>query len=518
MSGRSRPVGSLRRIGLAAALIGVGCAWPAIVAAQEQATVADRLPFRIEPNVSLTHSLRERSSDGLLELDGLRSITTVKPGVRITSRSGRVQGSVDYSLLGSIRSRRILDDVVFGVSHRLSAQVRAEAIPDYLDVNVSATIAGQPLSAFGPQFASDVLGDSDQETVRTFSISPVFRATVAGLVAVRASMTRADSSSSGRFGASGTSAGLSLSSVGQGLVGWGLDATRTGSEFDGGRDTTTDRVVASLVFRPDIDWTLTVRAGEESTDIASVERRRYPNRGVGVRWTPSARTLVSIDADKRAFGNSHSIILQQRWKRMVFRYTDAKGVNDGLNPTGGGSGIRAYDLFFALFATQQPDPILRDELVLSFLERAGISPDAIVGGGFLASASTLSRRQELSWTYQGPRTVYLVAAYSTRTERADTESAAIDDLSFGPISQRGLRATVSHQVTSVDSANLTSELRRTVRDTDGRYSTFQSVGLTWSRRLGDRTSAALTVRRSQLDDTRNPYVERAVTATLTHRF
>jgi uncharacterized protein (PEP-CTERM system associated) len=202
---------------------------------------------------------------------------------------------------------------------------------------------------------------------------------------------------------------------------------------------------------------------------------------------------------------------------MVFRFTDSRGINDGLGATGGG-GVRAYDLFFALFAAQQPDPILREQLVLSFLERAGIDPDTIVGGGFLTSAATLSRRTELSWSYQAPRTLYLVAAYATKSERADTESTAIDDLSFGPVNQRGLRATVSHQLTSVDSANLTSEFRRTERDTDGRYNSFSSLGVSWLRRLGDQTTATLTVRRSQLDDTRNPYVEHAVTATLTHRF
>ncbi|MEP7282637.1 MAG: TIGR03016 family PEP-CTERM system-associated outer membrane protein, partial [Rubrivivax sp.] len=469
------------------------------------------------PSLLISHSVVDRQRGGGLDVNGLYSLTSITPRIRVVSRSGRVQGDVSYAPTATVRLGR-RSDVSF--SEALSARVRVDLVPDHVSINLFGDISAARSSAFAPQFALGTTGDPDQGTFRRFSIAPEAHTEIAGVVLARASAEASWTDTSTQASSTGNRVALGLGSSREGRVGWALDATRDELQFQRGRRITTDRQIASLLWRPDIDWQFAIRGGEERTNLTSVFPERYANWGGTVKWIPSQRTVVSLSADRRAFGDSHAILLQHRWRRSVFRFTDSRDVNDGLNQGsgGGGQGILAYDLFFALFASQQPDPALRDTLVRSFLDRAGIAADEVIGGGVVTSGVSLDRRQELSWTLQGQRTTYLAALFSTRSERIGVDGGGIDDLSFGPVSERGLRVTVSHQVSAIDSVNLTSEARRTKRDADGRYNTFTSLNAVWLSRLSDRTAVSLGVRRSQFDDSSNPYIEHAVTGTFTHQF
>ncbi len=499
-----------RAVALAAA------AWCAVGTAAAQQVTGGR-SVTLTPTLSISQTLTDSyRAPGAGAERRSEAITTVSPGLRLVSRTGRLQGSVDYSLGAVLHAR---DSEANDLQHRLAASGRAEIVQGHLDVNAAASITRQPTSAFGAQSVDGTLTDLNQSEVRTLSLQPVLRGVLGGVLGVQASANASRSDGGSQIGSRSTGASLSLSPAAVGrVISWSLQGSRQTSNFDGGRETTIDRAVASVIVRPDAELQVTVRGGVERSDLASVESREYENYGAGLLWTPTPRTRVSIDADRRQCGEAHQLALEHRMRGSVWRYTDIRSINDGTSSNGVGNSVTAYDLFFELFASQEPDPFLRDLLVRDFLARNGIDPATrLGGGGFLTSAVSILRRQELSFALSGQRTTWTVSAYQTTSERGDTLSDASDDLAAGPVTQRGLSVTVNHRLTPISSLSFNASSQRSRSDTAGRNG-LDSVALGWNTRLGRSSNLALTVRHAEHDADTEPYAENAVTAAFSTRF
>lgn len=510
---RPAPAAVLRPAAVAAVVAVL--AMPAL--AQQGAT---RSGVSIVPTLSLQQLFTDSHlAQGSAATDGRtsESITTVSPGIRLASPSGRIQGSLDYSLVGVLYGR---DSAASNVQHRLAASGRAEIVRNTFEINAAASISRQPTSALAVQSVDGALTERNQSDLKTVSLRPVLRGQLGGSVDLQASVNASATSGGLQGGTRGTGGAFSLASSSSGAVfGWGVDASRQSSHFGDGRDTTTDRVIGSLRYRPDPELQFTLRAGQERTDLASLESRSFDNYGGGITWVPSSRTRVQFDADKRQFGHSHEVRLEHRMRRTVVRYSDSRNVNDGSTPGAAGASVRAYDLFFELFASQEPDPVARDLLVRAFLERNGIAADSLLGGGgFLTGAVSIQRRRELSFAVDGLRTTWMLSAFQTNTERGDTVSGAVDDLAAGAIRQRGLSVTVSHRLTPVSSLNLNATTQRTRSAATGTGNGLDSVSLGWSTRLGQRSTFVLTLRHAEYDDSVAPYAENALSAAFTTRF
>jgi uncharacterized protein (PEP-CTERM system associated) len=505
---RRRPVASLSR-GAAAGVVGACLALTMSAAAAQSG-----LRLRIEPTLSagLSTINNYRSDPGARQRSAV--VPTVSPGVRmrLESRGGRVQGSVDYGLSTVVNLRDIEDTAL---RNRLSARARAEVIENHFDVNVFGSISRQPISIFGRQTVDGSPIDENQSEVRNLSVQPVLRGVLAGEVAVQASATARYSDAAARgYTEDGRSASLSLSSARPARVGWSLVGTRSVSEFEGGRETTIDRVTGSVSLRPDVDWLFTLRAGQERTDIASVQQRTYDNWGAGVVWTPNPRTSVAVDGDHRFFGTSYAVSVQHRHRRIVWRYAGSRGVGESVGQ--GAIAVRAYDLFFDLFASQEPDPILRDLLVRDFLDRNGIPPEAIVGGlGFLTRAASLQERHQVSMGVNLRRATVTTSLYVSRSERIDTISGAIDDLFEGAVRQQGLSVALGYRVTPRDSVNLTATATRTRPSGDRDDSSLYSLALGWSTRVSERIGFSVGLRHSAYDrESADDYTDTSITTAL----
>jgi uncharacterized protein (PEP-CTERM system associated) len=481
---------------------------------------AARPAVDITPTLTVTQTLTDSyDAEGAAigERRQSEAITAISPGLRITSRAGRVQGAFDYSLSGQLHAR---DSEANEIQHRLSASGRAELIPNHLDLNASASITRQPSSAFGVQSVDGSLNNRNSADLRSLSLQPVLRGVLGGVVAVQASANANRSDGGNQVGSQSTGAALTLSPAAAGrVIGWSLTGSRQISDFDGGRETTTDRAIASIIVRPDAELQVTVRGGVERSDLASLESREYENYGAGILWTPTPRTRVLVDGDKRQFGEAHQVRLEHRFRRSVWRYTDSKSLNDGTGGNTAGGQVTAYALFFELFASQEPDPVARDLLVRSFLQRNGVSPDTVLGGGgFLTSAVSIQRRQELSFALSGVRTTWTVAAYQTTSERGDPLSGASDDLATGPVRQRGLSVTITHRLTPVSGLSFNASTQRSRSLSAADRNDLDSVSLGWNTRLGRLSNLSLSVRHAAYVSDVDPYTENAVTAAFSTRF
>ena len=467
--------------------------------------------------VSVTPSLRiaETLTDARRRTDGTTSwdsITSITPAIRVSSRAGRLQGSLDYSLSANFYAR---DSSANSLHHRLGASRRAELVQDHLTVDMAAGVARQSTSALSLQSPESNLAGSGQTHVSNYSISPSLRGRPGGLAELSARLLVAgtDSGTSSISNSTNLTASARVASPTPGaLVGWYVDASRQVVDFERGRRSESDRLVGGLSLRPDVDWQLRLRVGIEDSDIATLTKERTDTYGAGATWTPTERTLVSLDLDQRSFGHSHALNVQHRMRRVIVRMSDRQDVTSGADA--GRALVTAYDLFFALFASQEPDPIKREQLVNSFLLRNNLSPQTPVNGGLLSSSSALQRRQEVSLAVQGQRTNVVVSGFRVASRRAFDLVGVPDDLAAGDLAQRGINFNVSHQLTPTSSLGFGLSGSRARSEQTGTFSKLEVVTLNWSERLSRRATVSLGLRHSQSETSTERLDENALLANL----
>lgn len=445
------------------------------------------------------------------------SITQVSPGISISSRSGRVQGSLDYSL-NALDYARASDRNTF--QNSLNAGVRAEAVENHAYVDARASISQQTISAFGTQSAATGLVNDNRTEVSTLSISPSLRGNLAGAVDVAAQVTWSASSSASTTAGDTSNLNGSIGFSGrQGLFGWGLNASRQISDFSAGRRTADDQAGGSLTFSPDPELQLSLRGGWESSDLQTADSQSNKTWGWGVSWQPTDRTQIGLQTDHRFFGQSHGFTFQHRMARSIWTYADTRGISGDPRSQAANRPLSLYDLLFAQFASLEPDPIRRDQLVRSFLQANGLDGNAAVGGGFLNSAQTLQRSQNVSLAVTGVRTTITFAGFRTQTSRLDSVASVSDDLSQGaPVRQLGFSAGISHRLTETAALALAATQQKTLNAGAQPGNEQRSYTLSLSDSLGRRTTGILSVRHTKFDSETNPYTESAVVGSLSLRF
>ncbi len=456
---------------------------------------------------STTYSSSTRSPDGL---GGGEFVARVSPGLNWFSRSGRIQGSVSYALNLNYYGQGITPNSGRrNVDQSLAASVRAVAVENFAFVDAQASISRQAVSAYGLQQVPDSQrANANRSQVASASISPSIRGSLAGLAQYEVRVTASGTSVSDRDGFNSSSSGASatLSSSGGGLIGWGLSAQQQRSRFDQSASTSTERVNAQLSFRPDPELSFSVNGGRESTDVGSFKGRTYPNYGYGVTWLPGPRTSASFQTNHRYFGEGHSLSVSHRMQRTVFSYSDTRDTNGGADNNFGARPPTLYELFFAQFASAQPDPVLRDQLVRDFLRLLGRDPNEVVSGGFLNGGVSLTRQRTLSAAWTGQRLTANLQAFATDSRLLATTSGT---LLPGRTRQLGYSASASYRLAPETSATVNASLLRAL-DVDAQPGNeLKSISFSVSHQVGRHTSVSGTVRYSIFDAQVGSYRELA---------
>lgn len=441
-------------------------------------------------------------------------ITQISPGLTWSRRHGRVQGSLDYRLNARFYSKQ---DEADDRQNALSASIRAEAIEDWLFVDGRASVAQGAISPFG-QPVNGGLGVNDNATeVRTYSLSPYLRGKAFGAAVYEARWTAARTRGARQTGSnSDTDTSLiSLASATGARFGWSVQATHQEVDFGSGANSANDRVNAQLNMAVNAELRLGLSGGRESTDVIGGLRRSYNNWGWTAQWTPTPRTDLSVASERRYFGNSHNLRFTHRMRRSTWVYTDTRGASSGGDGIGAGQPVSLYSLYFSFFEAQEPDPLLRDQLVRAFLQANGLDPTALASGGFLTSAITLQRRQNLAFAIQGVRTSISLQAYRGETQALQA-AGSLQDRS--PVRQSGHTASISYRLTPSSSISLFGSRQRTASSGFQPETSTRSANLAWSATLGPHVSTSVALRHTDFDSPSNPTRESAATASLNVRF
>ena len=489
----------------------------ALHAQAQTETVAAPRRLQVLADVTVTQTLTDNATLSSTDKRG-DLITSVSPSVHVRSGSGRVQGFVDYALLGLVYANGSQSN---SIQQSLNAAVKAEAVENFAFVDANASVSRQNISALGTQSSDSSLQTSNQTEVTSVSVSPYVRGRLGSFAGYQARLNYSTTRTGADTIGNSTNTGGSVHVGSDGAfarLNWGLDASRQVTDYSVGRKTRSDSAVGSLIFSPIPDLQLFARAGREINNVVTLEREGNSTYGGGLRWAPSPRTSLSAQGDRRYFGNSYAITFEHRTARTAWTLSSTRGASSDAGATRGAL-ITEFDLLYLQLTSAYADPLERARQVLIRLQALGKNPFAIAPGGFLSNAVSLRRSNTASAAYLGLRTTFLVLVQQSDTRRLDTESSAIDSLAGNhPIRQRSLGLSVAHRLTPLSSANLSLTQSRSADILSGTRVDLLSLTAGWSSELGARTRTAFGVRHSISDGDASTYTESAIFASLTYQF
>lgn len=468
----------------------------------------------VVPSVSVTMTATDNvdlAPNGRSDL-----ITEVAPGIAIVSRRGPLQGALNYSLNGVAYAR---DSAANTVYHNLAANGRWTLMDGRVGLDATASAGRQIVSAFGTQSSDAYRARGNQAQVTSYSVSPHVAGPLLGNASYRGRLTYAQSRSDDSSIDSNTKSLVAAFGVGgrKGMLGWGVDASRAIYETPQTARAHNGSVVGSLSIQPDPEWMAVVRAGIEVDDILTGQSERVFTWGLGGQWMPTPRTVLRADYDRRFFGRSHALTFSHRTARTVWTLGDQRSFQ--VNNVGGRAVASIYDLFFAQFASIEPDPIQRDLLVRNFLAANGIDPNSsVVVGGFLSAGPTVQRSQSLAIAYQGLRNTLVLSLLRSDTRQIGHGSSAGDLSLTNKVDQRTVSLSLSHRLTPESSLIVSLSQQRTPDVGTLKGNDLQTIAATWSARFGRSTTGSLGLRYTHYGAESSPYNETALIGSLRMQF
>jgi uncharacterized protein (PEP-CTERM system associated) len=479
---------------------------------------AGRQTLLIVPRVTITETLTDNanlsSNSKQAEL-----VSEASPGIRISSDFGRIKGYLDYSLNARLSSQGVSN---FALQNALTTFGSLEAVDNFAFFDFSASIAQQTVSSFGAISPGNNPNNGNQTESSNYRLSPHVRGNFGGIAEYQARYSLSVNRNRSAAASDVTAQDLQLSLSGRApasRLGWSIQGGRQSSNYSLGRAVESDSITGSLNYVLNPQLRLSASAGQEGNNYNTLTKETFFTSGQGIQWTPSPNASFSASRQTRSFGQSHNINLSYRTARTAWTFSDSQDVTNTPSQSGLGSRGAIFDLYFAQFASIEPDPVKRAVLVSSFLQAFGINPNTVVVSNFLTSALALQRRQDISFSLLGLRDTITFTATKTDTSRLDSLSTAVDDLSNGGgVRQIGLSVSYAHRLTPETSMNLTG-LNQHSTDSKGlQESRLNSISLGINTRLGLKSSAAVNARRVISDSGTAPYNETAISGTVNVQF
>lgn len=472
--------------------------------------------WTIKPRVALTETLTDNVRvNGTTNGKQSDLITELAPGIRIEARTARLKGHFDYALRGQFYAKTDYSRT----QNSLNSFGTFEAIDNWLFMDVSGVIAQQAISAFGAQSpGSGTINNNSTETA-TYRFSPYIRGQMGGMVdyllRYNLSTTQSDAANLSNIDLSQWTGQLRGATPFKNLQ-WTIDGNQQTTEYSNGRKTEADSLRAMGTYTVLPQFRISLSAGRESNNYASLDQESRNTQGFGFDWTPTERTKFSAFKERRFFGDGHNITFNHRFPRSNIRFSDSRDVSvlpNQFTSVGLGS---IYDLFFEQAASLYPDPVVRSERVNEALADRGINPNAQVTSNFLTSRATVQRRQQLALALTGVRNTITLMVNRNQSDSIFAATGLNDDFSQNnSIRQQGLSMNVSHRLSELSNLNvLASRQESTGSGTNTTKTTMTMLQVNVSTKLGAKSTGSLSARRSEFDSTANPYTENALIGTV----
>ena len=489
------------------------------VYAQELGTGSDPKPaLSIVPRVSvietLTDNVRLSNADKQSDL-----VTEVSPGVRINSEGRRLRGFLDYSL----------DKIGYAKNSSANQYQRAlntagtlEAIDNWAYLDFGGSISQQTISAFGTPSIGNTSINTNRAEVSSYRLSPNLRGRLGNMANYEAhyAWTTTSSNSAGFTNVKGVDGVVKINgdSAIQGL-GWSAVAQQQTIDYSAGRRTEDEQLILGLSYAVNSQLRINYLAGREANNYTSLDKQSHGVSGFGANWSPSTTTTLSASRYNHSFGSTYDLSFVHRTARTVWSFTDKKDIQV---PTGAtntfGSGSIA-DLLYSQFASIEPNPTARAQMVNAFLQANGISPNAVAINGSLLSAVPMVRQQDLSFALLGVRDTVTFIASRSDSSRLDSLSTAIDDLSNSSlVRQRGFSANYTRRLTPNYSLGVLASQQETSGISSQQRTTLRLLNFSMTGRVNKQATVTVAVRHVVSSTGTASYMENAVVGTFLVQF
>ncbi|MDR3369905.1 TIGR03016 family PEP-CTERM system-associated outer membrane protein [Rhodoferax sp.] len=479
--------------------------------AQDATSGAVKQGVSIVPRVSVTETLTNNvalSSSATAQSD---QVTEISPGVRINIEGPRLKTYFDYSLdhvdyaQGSAASRNL---------NALSTFGSLEAVENWAFIDFSGNISQQAISAFGTQSNNNTAINTNSTEVATYNLSPYVKGHFGDFANYEARVSRSVSSSDSAT-ASNTASTNSVVKVSNTSafrsLGWSADVSRQQVSYSAGRATEDDNYSLGLTYAITPQINVSANGGQESNNYTSLDKQSYNTSSVGMNWSPSQNTKLSALTGKRSFGNTHNLSFEHRTARTQWRFSDSKDVS--VNPNQNGLDNSAYQQASNLYSAIA-DPVERARLIDEYVRN-----NSLTANGFLTSAVSLQRSQNLSFALLGIRDTLTFLLTRTENNRLDTVVNVIDSLSnASTVIQNGFSVNYSHRLTPDYSLGVLLSRQATSGDTTSQETTLKSLNVNVTGKVGKKAAASLGLRHVVSDSLTSPYTETAVTGNLNVQF
>ena len=448
-------------------------------------------------------------------------ITTVSPGIHAEGSGVRVRGFFDYRLSDSTYANEANLD---NRQNFLNSRITVELLEKRFFIETRASISQQVRSAFSATSTDTSSATANRVETSVYQIAPYWRGRYSDIAIYQIRLNATQSTSRG-IAASSTSTtewlGSLRSATPSAKIGWALEGTALSVDSGAAKKSEMTRGRGSMILEVQPDLHLSLFEGFETTDFSGSGRQSSHTPGFGLAWTPSIRTQVAAIREKRIFGQAQTIALSHRISRIALRYDDSReiAVLSNLVAASGPGTLNA--LMSDLLMSGIPDPALRAQAVNSRLETSGQPAQSGAVGEFQTNQIFLRRNRQLSVAALGA-TDTVTLSWNLRDQLAvGSVASSLDSFSVSPsIRQRTVRATWMHRLSPISSMTLSSS-RLNTQSLAGSTaeSTQTAMSLLATRKIGQRTSVSVGVRRSVFDSTvTGGNRENAVLSTLATRF
>jgi uncharacterized protein (PEP-CTERM system associated) len=474
--------------------------------------------FYITPSVGVQATLTDNVNLSSTNKQG-DLIASITPAISLGGQLGRVRGYLSYALTASGSAR---GEPIDNLQNSLSANANAELIQNWLYVDARAQISQQYISPFGTQSSDPTLVNSNRTETSTWGVSPYLRGQIAGVVnyLARVDYSYTNSGSSEVSNSSTLLGNVHFDATTRwSKLGWLVDYLYRQDDFSQGRNTTDQILLGQLTYAVTPEFRVSLRANTESNNIITLQEQTYNGWGWGLDWNPSPRTHLFLTEDQRFFGSSHVYGLDYRTPRSVWRISSTQGLSTGQANGGRGNPASAFDLLFAAFATVEPNPVLREQLVNNFMQSNGINPNTSVGSSYLPSQIQEERRQDASVALLGIRSTVIVNVYQTYSRNLGVLSNPDNDFAKGNLTRwRGFGIGWSHRLAPQATISLNASGSRANGDSSTQETTLWTLYGMWSAQVSRRATASIAVRHQHFSSNTAPYDESAVIGNLSMTF
>lgn len=472
----------------------------------------------IVPRVSVTETLTDNAR--LSNIDKQSDLVTeISPGVRIDSQGRRLKGYLDFSLDRIAYAQNSSSNQY---QRALNAAGTLETIDNWAYIDFGGSISRQAISAFGTPSISNTSINANQTEVSSYRISPYVRGRLGDLANYEARYSRAiTNSNAGAFGDVSSTDGvvkISGDSAIRGL-GWSADVSRQKIDYSASLPTETDRFLVGSSYAITPQLRVSANVGRELNNYTTIDKQSYGNSGFAVNWTPSALTTLSASREHRSFGDSHNLSFEHRTGRTAWKFTDSKDILQTPNQLGVASLGSIYDLLYGQFASIEPNPVARAQLVNAFLQTNGLNPNATAVNSFLTSTVSLQHRQDLSFALLGVRdTITFIATRIENSGVGARSTVSTDLINSLLVRQRGFSVNYAHRLTPNYSLGVLASQQNASGVSSRQDTTLRLLNVSVTGRVGKQATVSLAVRRVVSTGSTTSYIENAVVGTLLVQF